>query len=382
MMTKAHARLSPSKAKRWMHCPGSVMLEPATDNATSYSEAGTKAHALAAALLTGVAVNTEGLDQETIDGVDFYVDFVRQLLQDTQGNLLVESKVPISAWTKEKDATGTADAIVYTDTDLWVIDLKMGKGVQVDAPKNPQIALYALGAMEITKEFIDIRTVHAVIVQPLIDHISQWDLSAKALAAYGKVIRNKATICRTQRLLPKEELVLAPRSDICQFCPAKASCPALQAIANEALDVEPVALTSEELGYWVDRSTVLKQFVSAIDDEAMRRLMAGDPVAGYKLVLGGSGKRTWTDSDAALNALRAIVGDAAVKSDVISVAQAEKLSKGKAAVMTKEQWAAIEPLVKLPERKPTIAREDDPRDTWQPEAANVNEFDVIAGAQA
>ena len=49
---------------------------------------------------------------ELRDGVDFYVDFVRQLLQDTQGHLLVESEVPISAWTKEKDATGTDWTVV------------------------------------------------------------------------------------------------------------------------------------------------------------------------------------------------------------------------------------------------------------------------------
>jgi hypothetical protein len=47
------------------------------------------------------------------------------------------------------DGFGTADTIVAKGSELIVIDLKTGRGVDVSAEDNPQLKCYALGALEL-----------------------------------------------------------------------------------------------------------------------------------------------------------------------------------------------------------------------------------------
>lgn len=57
-MSGAHARLSPSGAKRWMACSGSITLsEPFPDESSSFADDGTACHAVAAECLVDPAKN-------------------------------------------------------------------------------------------------------------------------------------------------------------------------------------------------------------------------------------------------------------------------------------------------------------------------------------
>ena len=386
---RKHAVLSPSKATRWMSCPGSWVLENAYEDEegeTNYAEDGAKCHEyVRKCLLTAqdepIAKAVLGKEsQEVQDVVEFCVDYARQLQHDNPGESLIETSISIEPWTKEKGAKGSVDFAHYTDTDLWVVDWKFGKGVLVRAPRNPQITLYALGIYEIVRQFTDVRTIHLVIVQPLAGGISDWTISVDELARQGRIIKQKASICKAQRLLPAEELTLVPRGDICQFCQAKADCPALREIAESAFERKGERLTSEELGYWLDRAENLKQFVRAVEEEGMRRLQTGEPVTGWKLVAGGSGKRTWSNAEKVGEELKKLVGEEAFKSEVLSVAQAEKLTKGKKPAITKDQWATLVPYVMVPAPKPTLAPANDPREPWSEPEVTADDFDEVKAA--
>ena len=61
---------------------------------------------------------------------------------------------------------GTGDWIIIADKKLHIIDFKYGMGVLVDAGDNPQIKLYALGALEIYDSLYDIEEVSMTIFQP------------------------------------------------------------------------------------------------------------------------------------------------------------------------------------------------------------------------
>ena len=94
---RAHARLSPSSAKRWLMCPGSVKLSEAyPDTTSSYASEGTAAHELAEkclrerqdaasyAMIDGVEV-----DEDMAIGVQLYVDWVRSQVDPGDGVAVV-----------------------------------------------------------------------------------------------------------------------------------------------------------------------------------------------------------------------------------------------------------------------------------------------------
>lgn len=64
------------------------------------------------------------------------------------------------------------DLVIVADDVLQVIDFKYGKGVTVSAEHNPQMMLYALGALNLYGYLYDIKTVKTAIVQPRLDNIS------------------------------------------------------------------------------------------------------------------------------------------------------------------------------------------------------------------
>lgn len=139
----AHAELSPSSAARWMTCPGSVALcRGIEDKGSRYADEGTAAHELAerilkgedgAALVGGMAENGLPFTAEMLVDVRKYTDYVQNLVETTGGTLFVEEKLPLDHITGETGARGTADAVVITDDEIIVIDLKFGMGEKVDA---------------------------------------------------------------------------------------------------------------------------------------------------------------------------------------------------------------------------------------------------------
>lgn len=166
-----HARLGPSGAKKWLACPGSIVLEAQFPNKSSkYADDGTACHDVAARCLVGnlrassfigeyVAVNHEKeprrtvlFDEDMAELTQQYVDnIVNGLHADTV--LWVETKVDISSWLGVPEQFGTADVATLDkyrgpdaqdgDLELGVHDAKFGRTpVKID---TPQLPLYALG---------------------------------------------------------------------------------------------------------------------------------------------------------------------------------------------------------------------------------------------
>ena len=59
--------------------------------------------------------------------------------------IAVEQKLDMSEYVP--DGYGTGDAVIIADGTLSIIVLKYGKGVPVSSENNPQMTLYALGAL-------------------------------------------------------------------------------------------------------------------------------------------------------------------------------------------------------------------------------------------
>lgn len=371
----AHARLSPSGAHRWMRCPGSVALEaPFPDNSNRYSAEGTLAHDLAAHFLQDAVdphtlVNTGA----TVDGFDFtiskemaafVVDYAKLVREYAEGGmLLVEKRVDFSPVINVPDSFGTSDAIIIKGDELIVVDLKYGMGVRVDATENEQLQLYALGALNDFGILSDFAMVTMVIHQPRLNHVSEWTVPVEVLRAFGEDARLSAV-----EVLDHEAPRIEAGEKQCRFCKAKATCPALNdSVSLATAGVATVAdfaeflptLVEDELSTAMSRVELVEQWCKGIRAEVERRLLAGTPVEGYKLVAGRKGNRAWADAAEAEHILKKsfrLRDDDMYTKVLISPVAAEKLLKD-----TPKRWARVQDLITRGEGKPSVAPATDTR---------------------
>jgi hypothetical protein len=372
----AHAKLGASNAHRWLNCPGSVSAEDGIPNTSSpFAEEGTTAHelaeqALGMALLAPEDVKVEDWsryatvkanefldfygDRDMADFVRLYVDHVNALAANADA-VDIEMRVSYEDWVP--GGFGTADAIIVKGDTLHICDLKYGMGVRVDAEENPQAMLYALGALTMNEMIFDIERIQIHIVQPRLDHISQWEISVPDLLRWAEWVKQRA-----EEAL-EEDAPRVPGEKQCRFCRAKASCAALQKMTQDVimadfddLDNAPKAntLTDAQMRRALEAKPVIEGWLGAIEGLVRERLSNGGEFPGYKLVEGRS-NRQWENVEEAEQLLDELIGpDLAFTRKIISPAQAEK-------VLGKKRAGEIADLIVKPLGSPTLAPESDKR---------------------
>ncbi|WZX99689.1 DUF2800 domain-containing protein [Bacillus sp. FSL W7-1360] len=251
---RAHARLSASSAHRWMTCTPSVQLEDGIEEKVSkYALEGTAAHELAEIYLqrkfekiSGYQLahrhydfteNSSFYNQDMETYVKSYVDFVvSRYNKMDKPRVLLEERLDFSRWVPE--GFGTGDVVLIADGLIEVIDLKYGKGVRVDALKNTQMMLYALGALDTYDIVYDIETVRMTIVQPRLDHISVYTLKPRELYSWAdhmvKPLAKKAHAGEGEYVPGKH----------CRFCKAKSMCAAWGAYRRKSAIEEFSVITN------------------------------------------------------------------------------------------------------------------------------------------
>lgn len=290
-----HARLSASAAHRWMACPGSVrIVECMPDSTSAAAEDGTRAHAIAAEWLqTGTRP-----DGEIPEGVEAYVNYVRAL----GGQLTVEMNLTSALVRLHPDLGGYSDAAVYCveTATLHSIDYKHGSGVMVDAVDNPQLLIYAVGALLTAR--VPVRAVHATIVQPNCFHPD----GPIRTAVYDVIQLLDFIADLTERayiITNVFETPLVPGAKQCRFCPAAAICPALREqshalIKHQFTDV--LSYDRELLAKALQSIPLLKLWISQVDSFAYAEAERGNPPPGYKLVDKRATRRWKNEGDAIL----------------------------------------------------------------------------------
>ncbi len=310
-MPEVHARLSASGAKKWLNCPGSIQLESQFENIPSeFAQEGTTAHALAEAKLrfalkqikrTEYAALVKKLDvngemEEYTDGYrDFVIKRYNHALKTTpDAKLLIEQKLDLSKWVPQ--GFGTGDAVIVGDGILEIVDLKYGAGVAVSADWNPQLRLYALGALDSFDFLYDIKIIRTVIYQPRKDNISCESITPEDLCAWGEIVAEKAKIAAD------DAITECTAGDHCDegFCRARAVCRAYAEKRSSLakLDFKPPAkLTLEEVAEVLEQSAKLKKWAELVNDYALDQAVNHEAdIPGYKLVEGKS-SRKYSKSD-------------------------------------------------------------------------------------
>ncbi|EFM10141.1 conserved hypothetical protein [Paenibacillus curdlanolyticus YK9] len=342
---RAHALLSASGAHRWLHCTPSARLEATLPDTTSEAASrGTLAHELAELKLrralgleqmTGqkyaAAVRkfkaNELYEPDMDANTDAYVDFIQGIVHSfqTPPYIAVERRVDISAYVPE--AFGTSDCIIIGGKQLYIIDYKNGQGVPVPAQENPQMMLYALGALQAYSLLYAIETVHVAIVQPKVwDEPSEWSLTAAELLAWGESIKPIAA-----RAFAGEG-EYAP-GEHCGFCRARSTCRArvegLLSIEDKA-SLKPPMIGWDEVADILRRGDGLVKWYSSLKEAALAEVLKGGDVPGWKAVE-GRGSRQFADIDAAFIHMERYGIDGALlyERKPITAAAAEKLFDSK-----------------------------------------------------
>lgn len=366
-MPDQHARLNPSGAERWIHCPGSIRLSEQCPPAGSseYADEGTKAHAIAEAKLRQVIgeitpkelekiLKKHQPDGEMDEATDFYRDEVVEILAAAgpDAELMVEQRFSLNRWAPE--SFGTSDAVVIGGNKIEVIDLKYGKGVKVSAKGNPQLRLYGAGAANLFEGMYDFDTVRMTIIQPRLDHISTEELPLSELMEWMKDVVKPAA--RDAYDGTGETAA----GEWCRWCPAKAVC-RKRAEANLELAKmdfkDPDLLSPEEIGEVLSKAEELSKWSSDVQAYALEQALAGEHFEGWKLVEGRS-NRTITDPIEAAKKLMAAGFDEAIlyKHELYGITQLEK-NCGK-----KKLTEVIGDLIEKPQGKPVLVPASDKRD--------------------
>ena len=291
-----HAVLSASSSHRWLNCTPSARLELEFENTGSEAaREGTAAHALCehklkCALHMRSRRPVSDYDSDEMEEcTDAYVDFVmeqyeaaKQVCEDPV--ILIEQRLDFSCYVP--DGFGTGDCLIISDDRLHIIDFKYGMGVLIEAEDNPQMKLYALGALAVYDALYDIREVSMTIFQPRRENVSTWTIPIEDLKAWAE-----------NELKPRAKMAYDGEGEYlpgewCTFCRAAVRC---RARAEEKLKLAqtefqmPPLLTDAEIENILAVLPDLTKWANEISAYALdAALNHGKEWNGFKMVEGRS----------------------------------------------------------------------------------------------
>jgi hypothetical protein len=295
----SHALFSPSSAKRWLNCPGSValgLLHPEPPEGP-YAAEGTRLHDVAASILHRKAGRPSVSDADWV-AVGPYIHYVNHRI------------VKADAWAVEETIHhsgllfGTPDLMMMFKADdlLEVVDLKTGAGIMVDPVENDQALAYAYMVVSklIKDQIPPPHNIRLTIVQPPDEDqpVKCWDTTLGHVLAWGAEAESAiaTALAGGAPLQP---------GDHCRFCKAKPTCPALRGEVVEALGgTMPIQMTPGSLAQWLDRADRMEGFIKAVRETghaiATKAAEIGAPGIPGWVLKPKRATRQWADEEAVL----------------------------------------------------------------------------------
>lgn len=376
-MPDQHAMLSASGAHRWLSCPPSARLEAGLpESSSAAAEQGTVAHALAEWKLRRALHDVPTIkpvsgwiDAEMEALTDDYVAFIQERLRDvretcTDPTVLIEQRLDFSHVVP--GGFGTGDCVIIAEPLLQIIDLKYGQGVLVEAERNPQLMLYALGALNAFGPLYDIDEVALTIYQPRRANISTWHVTVTELETWAaEVVKPRAGLAASGG----GEFA---SGEWCRFCKLNPTCRA-RAEANLALAkhefAPPAQLDDGEIAAVLTQLPQLKAWAADVEAYALSLAVnQGKQWAGFKLVEGRS-IRKYADETAVAQAAEAAGVDVWERKLKTITALEKQLGKQRFTELLGD-------LVVKPAGKPALVSESDKRPALVIQSAT-DEFSAI-----
>lgn len=361
-MPGRHALLSPSSAHRWLKCTPSAMLEREfVDTDSPAAAEGTAAHELAEHKVNRALkkrskrpvsdYDTDEMEECTDDYCSYVIE---QLMEErkTCPDAKAYTEIELDLGHYIPHGFGTCDCLIISDNRMHIIDLKYGQGVLVNAEDNPQMKLYALGALNIYEGLYDFEEILLTIFQPRRENISTWKTNVAELKHWAE-----------KDLKPKVQKAAKGTGDFCsgewcRFCKAAVKC---RARAEAQLDLaklefrRPPLLSDDEIDVILGKLPELTRWANDIMNYATEEAVQnGKNWKTYKLVAGRS-VRKYKDEDAVIQAAKKAGYTDIFRKKLIPLTEMEKL-------MGKNTFKeTLGDLVYKPAGKPTLVPRTDKR---------------------
>ena len=398
-----HAQLSPSKRSRWALCPGSIREEAKYPEEESGEAAvdGTHSHTLLetciksgmdAALYVGQSLfDHEGqfkVDADRAARVQIAIDYIRNQSMNGLFTVISETRVDPAHLLGRDDLSGTVDVQIIAGEMLELIDYKDGMGI-VSAEGNMQLEQYAYGVLAGYKLPVNgaypIKDVRMTIIQPKLALRGMNPITSHTVTVRS-LLDNMGTIITQAAATDKPDAPLVPGEGQCKFCRAKGSCSALASnvmkevgimfqpvmqtldVAQQSADKDPSTMDDAQIRQIMEAAPLMRQLLEGVEKEALRRLEAGQTIAGLKLV-NGRGSRVWalSEEETADKLVKMGIPKSAIyETKLVTPAKAEKLTwdkkDGTKVQLTDRQLARMEQeyVVKMA-GKLTVVPESDSR---------------------
>lgn len=299
MSNKKHALLSASGADRWLICTPSARLSSSKGEGESiYADEGTLAHEISEwrikEVLFGLDLSNhinklmqhDLFQEEMMDYVNEYAEFVVEKIRNAPAGAMFvqEHQVNLRDWIP--DGFGTTDVSIASDEYLEVIDLKYGKGVPVDAYENGQMLVYALGVHRDFGILFNYKKIRLTIYQPRIGNISTYETDITNLFRWAN------EVLRPTALRAYEGIGELVPGDHCRFCKLKPTCAAFAKfnleVAKREFDI--TEMTDDQIVKVLSRSKQIKNWLTSVENYALKESLTGRKFPGIKLVEGRSNR--------------------------------------------------------------------------------------------
>lgn len=309
-----HNRLSPSKAKLFFNCPGSIAIQELIpdDGSSPAAAEGTTAAWLAEQSLKGLldietlrgkneVHNAKGSDKPTVisdEMIDYISSYKKKI--DSLASQYKNSTVYVEEYLSSpihKELGGTPDAVIVADNVIHVIDLKYGIGVPVYVSNslsttndyeemNPQLGTYLVNAIH---QFGKRNNYRISVYQPRCSRVPDWQTLAvtkQAVDVFSFLLSISA----------EEALSSNPRRNSghwCtdSFCKAALICPerlsgVIEAAISSSSGGIPADETIERLEHLLSLKESVVSFLNKAEKELLKRALDGVDLNTYKIVEG------------------------------------------------------------------------------------------------
>lgn len=387
---REHALLSASSAHRWLACPPSAVANEAyPDQDTEFTREGTLAHEVAENVASSTEhlgmvnilredgkivkigsfrVNPGDVPEEMLDCATEYASYIQELKKSDDAVVLLEQRVDFSPWVPE--GFGTCDCILIQGDTLTIIDYKYGQGVPVSAVDNPQMKLYALGAINDFGIAYDIKKVEMHIYQPRLNNVSDDSLTVEELMKWGE-----KTVKPVAERAFKGKGKYNP-GEHCRFCQHAGRCRALTKTCTEYVETHSLrvgvpVLAPYEVADVLRMEPLISLWLRRVKDQAFTSLMNGEEVPGYKLVEGRQGNRKWVDD----MKVYAVLEDEGLDPNIFTETKVLSPSAMGKAIGKKKVEELLEEFIERAPGQPTVVPETDKRPAYDRLAEARKDFD-------